>query len=212
MRLPTLHAALATLPGASALPALAGNGVLTLDVHEKTTGTTMPAMVFHPARDVPADTVTPFGSYGVRAMPGAAMAEGRFPLVLISHGHGGGALGHHDLATTLADAGFIVASIEHAGDSYRDQSGFGTERVLLGRAWQVSALIDTLLADPRLAPHIDATRIGVAGLSARGGTPPLPPRPQPGFSPPPRRCREHPHDLRLPPPPRRRRRPPARWG
>ena len=197
MRFPILHAALATLLGAAALPALAGNGVLTLDVHEKTTGTTMPAMVFHPARDVPADTVTPFGSYGVRAMPGAAMAEGRFPLVLISHGHGGGALGHHDLATTLADAGFIVASIEHAGDSYRDQSGFGTERVLLGRAWQVSALIDTLLADPRLAPHIDATRIGVAGFSAGGYTSLLLLGAKPDFSRHAMYCGEQPDDVEI---------------
>lgn len=69
MPLPFLRTALATLLCVAALPALAGNGVLTLDVHEKTTGTTMPAMVFYPARDVPADTVTPFGSYGVRARP-----------------------------------------------------------------------------------------------------------------------------------------------
>lgn len=197
MRFPVLRIALATLLGVAALPALAGNGVLTLEVHEKTTGTTMPAMVFHPARDVPADTVTPFGSYGVRAMPGAPMADGRFPLVLISHGHGGGALGHHDLATTLADAGFIVASIEHAGDSYRDQSGFGTERVLLGRAWQVSALIDTLLADPRLAPHIDPARIGVAGFSAGGYTSLLLLGAQPDFSRQAQYCREQPDDVEI---------------
>lgn len=149
-------------------PALAANGIAFRDVHETTTGNTMPATVFYPATGPAASTE--LGPYRVAATPGLPIAEGRHPLVLISHGHGGSALGHHDLATALADAGFIVAAIEHAGDSHRDQSGFGTERVLLGRAWQGSALLNLLLADPQLGQHIDADRIGVAGFSAGGYT------------------------------------------
>jgi predicted dienelactone hydrolase len=36
------------------------------------------------------------------------------PLVVISHGRTGSFIGHHDTAETLADAGFIVAAINHA--------------------------------------------------------------------------------------------------
>jgi predicted dienelactone hydrolase len=165
-----LKSILLPLMALACAPALAANGIAFRDVHETTTGTTMPAMVFYPAMAPANAGPTDLGPYRVAATPGLPIAEGRHPLVLISHGHGGSALGHHDLATTLADAGFIVASIEHAGDSHRDQSGFGTERVLLGRAWQVSALLDLLLTDPQLGPHIDADRVGVAGFSAGGYT------------------------------------------
>ncbi|CAN7303252.1 hypothetical protein LJR143_001410 [Pseudoxanthomonas sp. LjRoot143] len=151
-------------------PALAANGIAFRDVYEPTTGTTMPAMIFYPSKVTAPAVASELGPYHVAATPGLPIAEGRHPLVLISHGHGGSALGHHDLATTLAEAGFVVASIEHAGDSHRDQSGFGTERVLLGRAWQMSAMLDLLLSDPQLGPHIDADRVGVAGFSAGGYT------------------------------------------
>lgn len=60
----------------------------------------------------------------------------------------GSRYGHHDLAVALARAGYVVCALEHPGDNYADQSGVGTERVLLGRAWQVSAAIDALLEDP----------------------------------------------------------------
>lgn len=163
-----LTSLLLSLIAVASAPALAANGIAFREVHEATTGTTMPAMVIYPAAGPAASTE--LGPYRVAATPGLAIAEGRHPLVLISHGHGGSALGHHDLATALADAGFIVAALEHAGDSHRDQSGFGTERVLLGCAWQVSALLDLLLADPQLGPHIDADRVGVAGFSAGGYT------------------------------------------
>ena len=44
------------------------------------------------------------------------------PLIVISHGTGGGNEGHADTAQALADAGFVVAAVTHTGDNYRDQS------------------------------------------------------------------------------------------
>ena len=178
-------------------PATAANGIAFRDVHEPTTDTTMPAVVIYPAAVTAPGTSTPLGPYEVAATPGLPVAAGRHPLVLISHGHGGSALGHHDLATTLAGAGFIVASIEHAGDSHRDASGFGTERVLLGRAWQVSALLDMLLADPQLGAHIDPARVGVAGFSAGGYTSLLLLGAKPDFSRRDAYCAEQPSDAEV---------------
>lgn len=164
--LATLLFAALTMPGAA--PALAGVGLVPLQVHEPTTGTRMPAMLFHPTAQQTG--ITEVGPYRVHAAFAAQRPQQRHPLVLVSHGHGGSALGHHPLATALANAGYVVAAIEHAGDSHADQSGFGTERVLLGRAWQISSLLDTLLQDPQLAAMIDPQRIGVAGFSAGGHT------------------------------------------
>jgi len=166
--LPILRCLLIACLLPTAAPAAAATGIVQLQVHEPTTDTRMPAMLFYPspARGAP----TRIGPYVVDASFGLPRQTGPHPLVLISHGHGGSALGHHPLAVALAEAGFLVAAIEHAGDSHLDQSGFGTERVLLGRAWQVSSLLDTLLADPEWAALIDPHRIGVAGFSAGGHT------------------------------------------
>lgn len=145
-----------------------GVGLRTIEVQEPRTGTVMPAMVFHPT--VEDTATTKVGTYEIEGEFSRPTAPGKHPLVLLSHGHGGSAVGHHPLAVSLARAGYIVAAIEHAGDSYRDQSGFGTDRVLLGRAWQISALLDTLMKAPELGERIDADRIGVAGFSAGGYT------------------------------------------
>jgi len=192
MRLP-LFALLGTL--LLSLQAHAGVGLRSIEIHEPTTGTTMPAMVFYPSTD--ATPATQVGPYKVDAAFAAAPSPGRHPLVLLSHGHAGSSLGHHPLAVSLANAGYIVAAVEHAGDSYRDQSGFGTERVLYGRAWQVSSLLDALLADTRFGALIDPERIGVAGFSAGGYTSLL----LLGAEPDPARrlvyCKQHPKDEEL---------------
>src|SRR5207253_4023973 len=46
----------------------------------------------------------------------------KLPLVVISHGRRGWFGGHHDTAETLADAGFVVAAINHPGDNASDPS------------------------------------------------------------------------------------------
>jgi predicted dienelactone hydrolase len=55
--------------------------------------------------------------------PGAPVAGRRLPLVVMSHGGGGWYDGHYDTALALAHAGFVVASVSHAGDTFNDQPG-----------------------------------------------------------------------------------------
>src|SRR5258708_4676199 len=54
---------------------------------------------------------------GVKDCP---IAGDKLPLVVISHGRTGWFGLHHDTAATLADAGFIVAAINHPGDNSFD--------------------------------------------------------------------------------------------
>ena len=147
-----------------------GVGVRMLETREPTTGTTVAAAVLYPSDQAGPDARSDFGPYAVAAQRDAAIAPGRHPLILLSHGNGGSMFGHHDLAEALARRGYVVAALEHAGNSFRDQSGMGTDRVLLGRAWQASAVIKAVLADPRFQAHVDAARIGAAGFSAGGYT------------------------------------------
>lgn len=146
----------------------AGVGLARFSLTDPENGGPMGAAVFYPA------TVQTephqIGPFQIDAEIGARPEPGRHPLVLISHGHAGSRLGHHDLDGFLARHGYIVAAIEHPGDNFQDTSGVGTTRVLLGRARQVSALLTALMADSRFGPLVDPEKVGVAGFSAGGYT------------------------------------------
>src|SRR4051812_18105356 len=98
-------------------PALAsamGAGFRDLTVRDPVGGGEMRAIAFYPtASEGPP---TQLGPYQVAATAGAPVAPGRFALVVLSHGHGGTRLGHHDLAAALASHGFVVASVDHPLD------------------------------------------------------------------------------------------------
>src|ERR1700722_6593880 len=50
------------------------------------------------------------------------------PLIVISHGTGGGASSHYDTAIALADAGFVVVAPSHTGDNHKDRTLSFTRR------------------------------------------------------------------------------------
>ncbi len=146
-----------------------GVGFKSLAPLDPITGTPLKAIVFYPS-SVAQDRTTPLGPYLAEAQEGLPAAGGKHPLVLISHGHVGTRFDHHDLATALARDGYLVAAVQHLGDSADDRSRVGTGRVWLERPKQVSALLDAVTADPELGARIDPARIGVIGYSAGGFT------------------------------------------
>ncbi|WP_292083654.1 MULTISPECIES: dienelactone hydrolase [unclassified Brevundimonas] len=97
----------------------------------------------------------------------AAPERGPSPLVVISHGNSGSALGHQDTAEALADAGFVVAALTHPGDNFRDMS---RSLALTDRPPQVSALISYMTGDWPGTAKVDESRIGAFGFSAGGFT------------------------------------------
>jgi len=146
-----------------------GVGVAAVRIPDPVNGGQTDGFVFYPAKQ-PTRGTTEMGPYDVAATVDAVPIPGAKPLVVISHGNGGSALGHHDLATYLAARGFVVATLNHPKDYFRDTSGVGHIEVLAGRAIQVKAVITMLLADPRWKALIDPGRIGVGGFSAGGYT------------------------------------------
>jgi predicted dienelactone hydrolase len=128
-------------------------------------GAAMPITVVYPTAAVAA--VQMLGPFQIRAALGAAPAKGNGRLIILSHGNGGSAITNFDLASTLAAAGFVVASPEHQGDNWRDQKLAGPESWKL-RPAEVSKTIDAVMADPRFAPLLDAGKVGVHGMSAGG--------------------------------------------
>jgi predicted dienelactone hydrolase len=92
----------------------------------------------------------------------------RLPLVVISHGNGGGFLDHRDTAEALADAGFVVAAISHPGDNYSDQRRWSA--AMAERPTDIKRLVDFMLSASPAASRIDRQRIGFFGFSAGGFT------------------------------------------
>jgi predicted dienelactone hydrolase len=102
-------------------------------------------------------TIAPAGPLKGRALP----------LVVLSHGGGGSYAGHFDTALALARAGFVAASVSHAGDTSDDQSEV---LKLWRRPAQLSRLIDYMLRDWRGHSRIDRRRAGAFGFSNGGFT------------------------------------------
>lgn len=146
----------------------AGVGFRRLSLIDPVGGGKMYAVLFYPAAHPTAETV--IGPYRVDAAGDAGIAPARYPLIAFSHGTAGSSLGHHDLASFLARHGYVVVAPTHPHDNFQDQSGIGSDAILLGRPQQLSAAIDAALQDPVAGPHIDPQRIGAAGYSAGGLT------------------------------------------
>ncbi|GBC59815.1 dienelactone hydrolase [Desulfonema ishimotonii] len=143
-------------------------GFRTLSAEDTVGQTPVPMSVWYPASG-PEVPVT-FWPYTMKLVRNAAPAEGRFPLVAISHGHGGSSLAHCDTATYLARSGFVVVAPTHPGDNYKDISQVATASQLEGRSRHMALSVDRVLADPALSEITDPGRIGVIGFSVGGYT------------------------------------------
>src|SRR3954471_12286912 len=104
------------------------------------------------------------------AVTGCPVTGDNLPLIVMSHGRRGWFGGHHDTAEALADAGFVVATLNHPGDTGRDTSRTDSLSVLVERPTDIKRLIDYMLHVWPDAARIDARRIGLYGFSFGGYT------------------------------------------
>ena len=107
------------------------------------------------------------GRVTLAATPDCPMTEGAKPLIVISHGSAGSFLGHHDTAAALADAGFVVAAVNHVGDNAVDRSRQGYLSIFSTRPREVRRLVDYLTSAWPNKAQLDG-RVGFFGFS-RGG-------------------------------------------
>ncbi len=109
------------------------------------------------------------GPFAIQLAENGAPVRGNGRLVVISHGSGGSVWVHGDVAKMLAEAGFIVAGPEHAGDNYRDKDKPGPDS-WKRRPQEVSRAIDAVAADARFGPLLALDKVGMYGMSAGGHT------------------------------------------
>jgi predicted dienelactone hydrolase len=105
-----------------------------------------------------------------KAAPGAKPAQGKFPLIVLSHGTGGSALVMGWLGTVLAAHGYIAAAVNHPGNNALEPYTPAGFSLWWERAKDLSEVIDQMLADPQFRGHVDERRIAAAGFSLGGYT------------------------------------------
>ena len=183
-------------------------GYRRIDVQDAATGEVFPAALWYPTRAAPVPLFLT-GSLSACRLPAmlcrliafemqvasnAPPAEGKFGVIVISHGAGGLSLLHRDLAMALASHGYVVAAPTHPRGMDNDISGVG---VWVGRPKQVSRVIDALLEDASLGSHIQRERIGVVGHSNGGYTALAVAGAKPSPAASVAHCRQHPDDSRF---------------
>lgn len=93
----------------------------------------------------------------------------KLPLILLSHGTGGGRLTIEWLAQSLVQNGFMVAAVDHWGNTYEHKLPLEFLKTW-ERPLDISFAITALLQDKELSSIIDENRIGAAGFSFGGYT------------------------------------------
>lgn len=163
MSIPVPHAVLGTLLCACVFATRAAVGLTTLPGSQGDG----PVTVFYPTAQ-PEQPVRR-GPFTLSVAEQAPPAPGNGCLVVISHGSGGIAWVHSDLARALVAAGFVVALPEHHADNALDPSDPGPDSWKL-RPAEVSRAIDAVANAHELAPLLSFQRVGLYGLSAGGHT------------------------------------------
>lgn len=141
-------------------------GLQPIEVPADASGPAIRALIWSPCVSLPANIR--FGSFvfpGVRDYP---VVGESLPLIVISHGRRGTYLSHYHTAETLADAGYIVAALDHPGDTASDTSRTDDLSVLIERPTDIKRLIGFVFGPSPFAAIIDPRRIGFFGFS-RGG-------------------------------------------
>ena len=119
-------------------------------------------------KEVPLGNLAVSADFGLRGVKDCPITGAKLALVIFSHGRGGWFGQHHDTAEALADAGFIVAAINHPGDNGNDSSRRDTLSAWASRPVDIVRLLDFMLQDWKDKAVIDPARIGFFGFSLGG--------------------------------------------
>ncbi|MFL5255367.1 MAG: alpha/beta hydrolase family protein [Rhodopila sp.] len=124
--------------------------------------------IWYPTRATPA--YKQIGPFQMEVAMDAPVTGEHRALIVLSHGTGGSAVNSYDTAMALAEAGFIVAAIQHASDNYLDHALSFTAGNFINRPQQISRVIDFMLTSWPSHSTTDSQRIGLLGHSAGGTT------------------------------------------
>ncbi|MDJ1471539.1 alpha/beta fold hydrolase [Cytophagaceae bacterium DM2B3-1] len=139
-----------------------------LQIQDEENGLSYPVLVQYPTYT--AATPTSFGPYVMEVSVDADIAEGKFPLVIISHGNGGSHLLYRTISMHLVRNGYIAAMLEHYGNNRNNNTLENTALNLQYRPRHVSMTIEQLLTESWLQDFVAQDKIAVIGHSMGGYT------------------------------------------
>lgn len=96
-------------------------------------------------------------------------AQGRFPLVVLSHGVNGTGVQYAWLAAALAERGAVVAAPLHPGTNFKEKKSQNTAK-LWERPRDMTRVIDALFVDKKWSEFIDFDHVIAMGHSMGGYT------------------------------------------
>lgn len=174
-------------------------GVRTVDLNDSSRSRWLPLELWYPATSAYQgmdsgeaskdhyDLLPGFPPQSQDAVRDAEAAQGRFPLVVFSHGFGGHRRQSTFLCTHLASHGYVVAAMDHTGNTVMDMAMLTMQVMTGGEMPDVGAMVGDLIvarpADVRFvldrvlageagidAGSVDAERVGMSGHSFGGWT------------------------------------------
>ena len=134
-----------------------------IDIPADANGPALTGAVWSPC-DQPPQQIR-VGPVTIAAARNCPVAGERLPLIVMSHGSGGWFGAHRDTAAALADAGFVVAAVDHPGDNAADRSRIDTLSILVDRPADIRRLTDFMLDAWPEGSKLDRGRIGFFGFS-----------------------------------------------
>lgn len=146
-------------------------GITTLRLYDTSRERPLITEVWYPI-DQAVSTTSPCGVW-VRcpeARDAPIQSNGKlYPLIVMSHGSGGDRMHNAWLAEVLASNGYMVASVDHYGNTWNNKIGANYIKIW-ERPQDVSYVIDQLLQHPKFGVLLDPERIGFVGYSMGGNT------------------------------------------
>jgi predicted dienelactone hydrolase len=138
-------------------------GLRAIDIQADAGGPALTGVVWYPCAQPPGEAE--IGKYTLPGVKDCPLPDKQLPLIVVSHGRTGNFVGHHDTVEVLADAGFIVAAINHPGDTGPDLSRTDDLSIYVSRPNDIKRLIDFMLGEPAFASSVDRDRVGFFGFS-----------------------------------------------
>lgn len=143
-------------------------GYCEIELVDNYCGGTFPMSVMYPTDEE--GKLEGIGPFSLDLSINAQLKEGKFPLILISHGSGGGNLLYRTLAHYLACNGFIVGMPEHPFNNFNNNTLEGTVENLESRPRHINIAIDWFFESKKFSRNIKSDSISIIGHSTGGCT------------------------------------------
>jgi predicted dienelactone hydrolase len=127
-----------------------------------------PTLVLYPSNSP--ERLQKLGSYELNVAMDSPIADGMFPLIVISHGSGGSPMSHRTLAAHLARNGFVVAMPEHPGNNRNNNDLLDTIENLTNRPRHIRTVIDWAYSADGFRSNLFPDTVAVVGQSMGGYT------------------------------------------